>query len=377
MANDTLQFLMFQRILCFMALAFVLLLCGLGIKKYNRPTTIIRRYHGGNNNSITTIVTKDIASSIILNNDTTMFEYHDDDDDNSVQIEWKVQNDDSIINIMNHNATDDHNHHFFMIDHHQETDHQHHDSRNDAEINAVSPVGAGGTTTNLLKQLQVTVVNRRELTTTNSSCITNEFDLNNAVMLSKKFTLGTNDPTFITLCASSIINITKSINLSGYYMVFNCSVLPIIKERNVTNHCILDGLLSSRIFYGMNMNVTFQNITFQNSKATMKRATNQSKNTIIDQGYGGVFDIRYNSIININDCIFRNNKAIKGGAIYIKYGSKLIITNTIFDTNYAHQHGGAILISSLIQSSYMKNVTFQNNIATTSMVSSILYSKIK
>jgi predicted outer membrane repeat protein len=98
--------------------------------------------------------------------------------------------------------------------------------------------------------------------------------------------------------------------------------------------------------------VTFQNIIFQNGFG-------KNDTFSIDPSFGGVFGVYSNGILNIADCIFRNNTAAQGGAIYLGDTCELYVTNTLFDTNRAN-FGGAI--RSIYESSIiMMNVTFHNN----------------
>ena len=72
---------------------------------------------------------------------------------------------------------------------------------------------------------------------------------------------------------------------------------------------------------------------------------------------GGLFNDR--SALRISQCIFRNNKANMGGAIY-HYQSNSLMTHCAFDHNTAIQKGGAIYHSYYSQS-ILSFCTFKNN----------------
>jgi predicted outer membrane repeat protein len=78
------------------------------------------------------------------------------------------------------------------------------------------------------------------------------------------------------------------------------------------------------------------------------------------QGYGGgLFEQAAN--VTVNDCIFKGNFAILGGALEGGAGQQQEITNCVFENNSA-QAGGAISINSAVLS--IVNCAFENNAAT-------------
>jgi predicted outer membrane repeat protein len=48
-----------------------------------------------------------------------------------------------------------------------------------------------------------------------------------------------------------------------------------------------------------------------------------------------------NAYVNVDNCTFKNNYAVYGGAIYIGAGN-LNVSNSLFFNNYAYNYGGAI-----------------------------------
>ena len=74
--------------------------------------------------------------------------------------------------------------------------------------------------------------------------------------------------------------------------------------------------------------------------------------------------IRYNSVVNIDNCIFRNNTCLSGGAIAVSQGAIANINNSIFENNKAiliTSEGGAIWVYEATLNVY--NSLFYNNTA--------------
>jgi predicted outer membrane repeat protein len=95
---------------------------------------------------------------------------------------------------------------------------------------------------------------------------------------------------------NKIIGGSHPINLSKKNIVFNCL-------QTSSKRCMIDGQGLSRMFYGLNVNVTFYKIIFANGYSSVS---------------GGVIDIRRGSTVNLFNCTFVNNSATTGGAIMIK-----------------------------------------------------------
>ena len=104
------------------------------------------------------------------------------------------------------------------------------------------------------------------------------------------------------------------------------------------NHVITKGSL----FYISSGNVLLYNSTFKN---------NQMKNQYLVYSYnGGIID----------SCIFENNSAVRGGAIYSNgYQDTIQICNSIFRNNVASTYGGAIYVA--YDGLIIKNNTMEGN----------------
>jgi hypothetical protein len=119
----------------------------------------------------------------------------------------------------------------------------------------------------------------------------------------------------------------------------------------------LDGSGLSRIFYGSNVNITFDKINFSNGSATAND----------NDGKGGALMIS-DSTVRLQQCAFFHNKAIDGGAISIRNSdffveeSSTASLGTIFVANEAMTSGGALDMQDLLVSD-IKNTVFQGNIA--------------
>ena len=124
-----------------------------------------------------------------------------------------------------------------------------------------------------------------------------------------------------------------------------------IQGNGSRSNIIIDAQGAPRIAIGNNLNVTFINITFKNFNSA-------------DRG-GAIYTLSPTTFIN---CIFENNRATEGGAIYMTNGADLIIGSLIINSTFINNiatnngtSGGAI-------SNYRNNFTvissiFINNIA--------------
>ena len=89
--------------------------------------------------------------------------------------------------------------------------------------------------------------------------------------------------------------------------------------------------------------LTATNVIFQNSVAGDSSDYNNAYGRAI---YNALSDYFYYTPVNkLSNCIFRNNSAMYGGAIYLPGGS-LTISNCNFTNNSAHWFGGAIAAES-------------------------------
>lgn len=99
--------------------------------------------------------------------------------------------------------------------------------------------------------------------------------------------------------------------------------------------------------------LTATNVIFDSGKAVVEEEADHS---YYDNSYGGAIkkaasssSIDWSSIfggssesgLKIDDCIFRNNFAAYGGAIYVE-GGETTITNTRFESNHATNYGGSV-----------------------------------
>ena len=99
---------------------------------------------------------------------------------------------------------------------------------------------------------------------------------------------------------------------------------------------------------------TVKNVTFMDLSIT-NNAKFTASNVIFEEGYGSrpdsygnnwggaiyTPDGYENAYVNVNNCTFKNNYAVYGGAIYIGAGN-LNVSNSLFFNNYAYNYGGAI-----------------------------------
>lgn len=85
------------------------------------------------------------------------------------------------------------------------------------------------------------------------------------------------------------------------------------------------------------------------------------------EGGGAIclYDVYFPGKTTISNCIFRDNKASNGGAIFKSYGSEydLVIINSVFENNTASSEGGAVYFHWTGQSypATMTNTLFLNN----------------
>ena len=142
----------------------------------------------------------------------------------------------------------------------------------------------------------------------------------------------------------------------------------------------LDGNKLSRIFYVNVSGVTLKNITFINGHVEDKNGGavywNGANGTLSDcsfvncsaesnndhRSYGGAIFWNITDSGNITDCLFENNVAYDGGALYFK-GDNGVISGSNFTYNVAY-YNGAVLMSS-VQGSVVDCI-FANNVATDS-----------
>jgi hypothetical protein len=152
------------------------------------------------------------------------------------------------------------------------------------------------------------MTNRSLLTSSSTECIYNETQLRLAIINTPN-----NSPTKIEICSSYMpINASQPnpsfSNLQGIFI--HEKILDIYCNINdtTTNHCILDAQALSRFFIIVGSQVSFHNIVFMNG--------NGMKDT--DYPSGGAFYVDLSTIEMIN-CNFLNNSARSGGGIILFY----------------------------------------------------------
>ncbi len=106
--------------------------------------------------------------------------------------------------------------------------------------------------------------------------------------------------------------------------------------------------------FTVNNQFTVKNVTFIGASIT-NNAKFTASNVIFEDGYGSKPDDylnnwggaiytpenNANAYVNVDNCTFKNNYAVYGGAIYIGAGN-LNVSNSLFFNNYAYNYGGAI-----------------------------------
>lgn len=142
------------------------------------------------------------------------------------------------------------------------------------------------------------------------------------------------------------VNVTqyRGSNASLFAVNSNCT-LNIIGEGRLT----LDGNLISQSYPLINVaksaTLNIETVKFQNAVSTSN---------------GGAI-LLANSIVNIKNCTFENNKAASGGAVAATVAAgRITVDNTIFKSNIATSNGAAIYTVATFE---ITNSTFQNNSA--------------
>ncbi|MDO5860785.1 MAG: hypothetical protein Q4Q55_08610, partial [Methanobrevibacter sp.] len=123
------------------------------------------------------------------------------------------------------------------------------------------------------------------------------------------------------------------------------------------------------VAFTVNNQLTVKNITFIGASIT-NYAKFMAKNTVFEDGYGSkpdsygnnwggaiftdVNNANDNSYVSVDNCTFKDNYAVYGGAIYIGAGS-LNVSNSLFYNNIAFNYGGAIACE------YGENVTISKS----------------
>ena len=111
----------------------------------------------------------------------------------------------------------------------------------------------------------------------------------------------------INICSARIYvvdNTGKGIDVSKKNIALNCAL------SDPTKKCILDGKMSTRILYGESAQLSVERIRFSNGKA--------------DKG-GAMYFTGQSSVTINKGCLFADNVATTGGAIYMDTSSTLVI----------------------------------------------------
>ena len=108
------------------------------------------------------------------------------------------------------------------------------------------------------------------------------------------------------------------------------------------------------VAFTVNNKLTVNNVTFIGASITNHAIFNATNSVFIDaygskpdsygNNYGGAiytYDENPSASVNVNNCTFRDNYAVYGGAIYMGAGV-LQINDCLFYNNYANNYGGAI-----------------------------------
>ena len=141
--------------------------------------------------------------------------------------------------------------------------------------------------------------------------------------------------------------------------------------------------------------LTLENLTLSKSSITNNAAVVRATNVIFEGGISKVsdeYDASFGGAISnfvsgdyhsyaaspelyIDNCTFRNNYAVYGGAIYIEYGTANI-NNSIFEYNVANNFGGAICID-VASTVNIQNSIFRKDVSLTGEAGGIYITKSK
>jgi len=121
-----------------------------------------------------------------------------------------------------------------------------------------------------------------------------------------------------------------------------------IQESTFSNSLKTTGhrLLSSQSINDAKLSQPIQFIVLDSSNSTLTNVsfTENSLNTLVDGG--GVQIIGSGGVHILTDCIFENNQASNGGALFVKgQANSITILNSQFESNQASKYGGALTFS--------------------------------
>ena len=141
---------------------------------------------------------------------------------------------------------------------------------------------------------------------------------------------------------------------------------------------ICDCKIDSTDFIGVEDNndcITNNGIILLGSGYMNMVVSNCEFNNLLSQSEGSAIysNMEYNSINNydISKCIFNNNSAISGGAIYINANGQIKIDDCDFDSNFSVQESSAVYLNNNNTSDshlLLINSRFSNNVSTSSTV---------
>lgn len=121
------------------------------------------------------------------------------------------------------------------------------------------------------------------------------------------------------------------------------------------------------VAFTVNNKLTVNNVTFIGASITNHASFNATNSVFIDaygskpdmygNNYGGAiytYNQNINASVNVDNCTFRDNYAVYGGAIYMGAGV-LQMNDCLFYNNYANNYGGAIACE------YIKGITISKS----------------
>lgn len=136
-------------------------------------------------------------------------------------------------------------------------------------------------------------------------------------------------------------------DVAGFKTISSLTIMGESSENTIIRH---DGLLFTVLSDLSLNNLTLSGVTIKNqgivnsTNVIFSDATGRSSDSY-NNIFGGVFDNQGTNYITpklyLDNCIFKNNHAEYGGAIYL-INAEAVINNCLFDKNIAYNYGGAI-----------------------------------
>ena len=159
-------------------------------------------------------------------------------------------------------------------------------------------------------------------------------------------------------CGNNRVDLVNQLVIEGSKFVGrNFSETPLVESE--TNVHLTETSFVSNTAKGMQVST----ISFNRYLQMMLK----SSIPLSDATTGGALILTRQSTLTVDKCLFQNNSAQIGGAIFLESGGNVIITNSVFTSNRAtgcvlteQCHGGALFIDGS-GSVTITNTTFQNN----------------